>query len=68
MDFLITEEGGKEFQFPCEMILGRIPALHPLDEFETHVAEVKKAKSDCVEKNKRFFPVVNPNQNTKTKL
>jgi hypothetical protein len=59
MDFLITEEGGKEFQFPCEQIMGRIDALHPEDEFERHCREVKQAKVECQAFNEKFVPKIN---------
>jgi hypothetical protein len=50
MNFLITD-GGDEFVFPAERIVGRIPALHPLDEFELHRAQVAAARA---ESNKQF--------------
>lgn len=66
MDYLITHEGGQEFRFPCEIILGRIPALHPMDEFERHVREVAEARKECIEYNKQF-PQKPNNQNHETK-
>jgi hypothetical protein len=56
MDFLITQEGGQEFQFPAERILGRIPALHLEDEFERHNRDVAEARAECAEWNKQFAP------------
>jgi hypothetical protein len=62
MSFLILCEGGVPFRFHSEIITGHNPLLHPLDEFETHVAEVKQAKAECAAWNKRHFP-----SNTATK-
>jgi len=42
-----------EFQFPCELFLGRIPALHR-DPLEAHADEVRQARADAAEWNKRF--------------
>jgi hypothetical protein len=69
MDALIFNSPG-EFVYPAEILVGRIAALHPEDEFERHCREVKQAKTECQAFNEKFVPKINQpktqNQNTET--
>jgi len=59
MESMIIFEGGIPFKFPCELITGYNPMLHPQDEFELHVAEVKQARAECQAFNEKFAPKIN---------